>query len=86
MALVLKDRVRETSTTSGTGTIVLAGAVAGFQTFSAIGNTTKAVVLKMMSKRSAAKDVGTAASMVYGISVVKISLTSYCDPVYLSFT
>jgi hypothetical protein len=39
MALVLKDRVRETSTTSGTGTIVLAGAVAGFQSFSAIGNT-----------------------------------------------
>ena len=38
MALVLKDRVRETSTTSGTGTIVLAGAVSGFQTFSAIGN------------------------------------------------
>jgi len=38
MALVLKDRVRETSTTSGTGTIVLAGAVAGFQSFSAIGN------------------------------------------------
>jgi hypothetical protein len=42
MALVLKDRVRETSTTTGTGTLTLAGAVAGFQSFSAIGtgNTT----------------------------------------------
>jgi hypothetical protein len=42
MALVVKDRVRETSTTSGTGAITLAGAVAGFQTFSVIGdgNTT----------------------------------------------
>ena len=42
MALVVKDRVRETSTTSGTGTITLAGAVAGFQSFSVIGdgNTT----------------------------------------------
>jgi molybdopterin-binding protein len=40
MALVVKDRVRETSTTTGTGTFTLAGAVAGFQTFSsAIGNT-----------------------------------------------
>jgi hypothetical protein len=38
MALVLKDRVKETSTTAGTGTITLAGAVAGFQSFAAVGN------------------------------------------------
>ena len=38
MALVLKDRVRETSTTSGTGTLTLGGAVLGFQGFSVIGN------------------------------------------------
>jgi hypothetical protein len=39
MALVLADRVQETSTTTGTGTLTLAGAVAGYQTFSAgIGN------------------------------------------------
>ena len=43
MALVLNDRVRETSTSQGTGTINLAGAVTGFQTFVAgrgDGNTT----------------------------------------------
>ena len=40
MALVLKDRVKETSTTTGTGTLNLAGAVTGFQTFVAgIGNS-----------------------------------------------
>ena len=40
MALVINDRVRETSTTSGTGTLNLAGIVTGFQTFVAgIGNS-----------------------------------------------
>ena len=40
MALVLNDRVKETSTTSGTGTINLAGAVTNFETFVAgIGNS-----------------------------------------------
>jgi hypothetical protein len=34
MALVVKDRVRESSATSGTGTITLSGAYVGFQTFS----------------------------------------------------
>lgn len=40
MALVVKDRVRENSTTTGTGSLTLSGAVSGFQTFSAgVGNT-----------------------------------------------
>jgi len=38
MALVLKDRVRESTTTAGTGTLTLDGAVGGFQGFSVIGN------------------------------------------------
>jgi|GEM_PF-6507338 len=47
MALVLKDRVKETSTTTGTGSFTLAGAVDGFQSFTsalADGDTTYYVI------------------------------------------
>lgn len=38
MALVVKDRVQVTSTTTGTGTLTLGSAVLGFQTFAVIGD------------------------------------------------
>jgi hypothetical protein len=38
MALVINDRVRETTTVTGTGSATLLGAVTGYQSFSVIGN------------------------------------------------
>ena len=39
MALVIKDRVKETTATTGTGTYTLSGAISGFEAFSEIGNS-----------------------------------------------
>jgi hypothetical protein len=39
MALIVKDRVKESSTTTGTADFTLGGAASGFQTFAVIGNS-----------------------------------------------
>lgn len=39
MALVLKDRVKELTSTTGTGAVMLGGPIAGFQGFSSIGDS-----------------------------------------------
>ena len=42
MAFILSDRIKETSTTSGTGAVALGSAYGGFQTFAdAIGDGNK---------------------------------------------
>lgn len=38
MTLALYDRVQETTTTTGTGSVTLAGAVSGYQSFAVVGN------------------------------------------------
>jgi hypothetical protein len=39
MSLIVADRVQETTTTTGTGSVTLLGAVTGYQTFAVVGNS-----------------------------------------------
>ena len=58
MALVVKDRVKETTTTTGTGTISLAGAVGQFQTFVAGIGTTNTTYYAIEDANGTAWEVG----------------------------
>lgn len=60
MSFVVRDRVKETSTTTGTGTLTLAGAVSGFRTFGDVGdgNTCPYVILEASESAPTAWEVG----------------------------
>jgi hypothetical protein len=58
MALVVKDRVKETTATTGTGTLTLAGAVAGFQAFSAVLSNADTTYYAIFESSTGAFEVG----------------------------
>ena len=58
MALVINDRVKETSTTTGTGTFSLAGAVTGFDTFVAGIATTNTTYYTIFNQGTTEWEVG----------------------------
>ena len=59
MAFVLNDRVKETSTTTGTGTFNLAGAEVGFETFVSGIGTTNSTFYAISNDGTAEFEVGT---------------------------
>lgn len=58
MALVVKDRVKETTTTTGTGAISLDGAVANFQAFSAVLSDADTTYYAIIDNTSSDFEVG----------------------------
>ena len=58
MALVINDRVKETSTTTGTGTFSLAGAATGFETFVAGIATTNTTYYTIFNQGTTEWEVG----------------------------
>jgi hypothetical protein len=58
MPFIIADRVRESSTTVGTGSIALAGAVTGYQTFDAVLDTTDTTFYTFADQGGANWEVG----------------------------
>jgi hypothetical protein len=75
MALVLLDRVRETSATTGTGTITLAGAVYGYQSFSAVGNGNQ-TYYTIYDQTSGAWEVGIGTYTLSGTTLSRTTVLS----------
>ena len=75
MALVLKDRVKETSTTAGTGTLTLAGAVTGFQAFSVVGNG-NTTYYAIVDAATGAWEVGLGTYTSYGTTLSRDTVLS----------
>lgn len=75
MALVLVDRVREISTTTGTGTITLAGAVYGYQPFSAVGNSNQ-TYYTIYDQSSGAWEVGIGTYTLSGTTLSRTTVLS----------
>jgi len=58
MALILKDRVKETTSTTGTGAISLGGAVANFQAFSAVLSDTDTTYYAIIDVTNSDYEIG----------------------------
>jgi hypothetical protein len=75
MALVLKDRVKETTTTTGTGTVTLAGAAAGFQSFVVIGDGNQ-TFYSIVDATSGAWEVGVGTYTASGTTLSRTTVVS----------
>ena len=76
MALVVKDRVKESSTTSGTGTLTLAGAVTGFQAFSAALSNGDTTYYAIAESSTGAWEVGLGTYTTSGTTLARTTVLS----------
>ena len=87
MALVLADRVKETSTTTGNGVFTLAGAASGFQSFAVIGNTNTTFYC-IAGQGTSEWEVGIGTYATSGTTLTRttvLSNSSATEPAALSF-
>ena len=75
MALVLKDRVKETTSTTGTGTVTLAGAATGFQSFVVVGDGNQ-TFYAIVDSASGAWEVGVGTYTSSGTTLSRTTVVS----------
>ena len=76
MALLVKDRIKETTSTTGTGTITLAGAATGYQAFSVLGNGTT-TYYALTDANGTAWEVGLGTYTLSGTTLARTTAVSY---------
>jgi len=88
MALLLADRVKETTTTAGTGTVTLLGASAGFQSFAVFG-TGNTTYYTIAGQTTSEWEVGIGTYTLSGTTLARttvLSNSSGTQPSALSFS
>jgi hypothetical protein len=74
MALVVKDRVKETTATTGTGTLTLAGAVAGFQSFTSVLSNGDTTYYAIFESSTGAFEVGLGTFTTSGTTLARTTI------------
>jgi hypothetical protein len=74
MALVVKDRVKETTATTGTGTLTLAGAVTGFQSFSSVLSNGDTTYYAIFESSTGAFEVGLGTFTTSGTTLARTTI------------
>ena len=76
MALVVKDRVKETSTSTGTGAISLAGAQPNFRTFSSVLSNADTTYYAIIDNTNLAFEVGLGTYATSGNTITRTTVLS----------
>ena len=88
MALVIADRIKETTTTTGTGTVTLLGASTGFQSFAVVGNA-NTTYYTIAAQTGTEWEVGIGTYTLSGTTLARttvLSNSSATQPSALSFS
>ena len=76
MALVVADRVKETTTTTGTGAISLAGAATNFRTFSSVLSNADTTYYAIVDNANFAFEVGLGTYASSGNTITRTTVLS----------